>query len=189
MLSVSCCIMAIITLFSVITAMTRHERIVIVPAGLSTKATLEWTSADASYYKAFGLFIATLIGNITPHNVKFVSDALSPYMGSAVYSDVRKRLLSIAETEQFRDSAAATRFIPASVVYEPDTHKVFVQGQMIITTAVSSKQNELVYEMTLVMRNGQPTVDNITSYEGIDMHTQEWIEHQKEIGKQGTPVK
>lgn len=184
MLSAACVIMAVITLFAAVTSLTRHDRIVIVPAGLAGKTSVEWTSADSSYYKSFGLFVATLIGNITPHNVKFVSDALSPYMGSVIYSDIRKRMLSLAESAQFRDSATATRFVPASVLYEPDTHKVFVQGQMIITTAISSRAEEMVYEMTLVIKDGMPIVDSISSYEGTDLHTQQWLENQKAQGKE-----
>lgn len=185
MLSAACVIMAVITSFSAITALTRHERIVIVPAGLAGKTAVGWSSADASYYKAFGLFIATLIGNITPHNVKFVADALSPYMSTSVYSNVREQMLTLATSASFKDSASATRFVPASVIYEPDTHKIFVQGQMLLTSALSSNNTDLVYEMILDIHDGQPMVTAITSYNGVQPHTEEWLEHEKSIGKSG----
>ena len=187
MLAAACVGMVLISLLSVYTALTAHERIVVVPAGMTQQATIDWTSADATYLKSFGLFIATLIGNITPSNVHFVVDSLSSYMSPAIYSEVRKKMLSMADSAQFRDSAFATRFVPASVIYEPDTHKVFVQGQMIVSTAITKQTDELVYEMMLTIRNGQPIVDSIESYDGSQSHTQAWIQQQKDLGKKDIP--
>lgn len=182
MLSVSNIVMACIALFAVYASMTTHERIVVVPPGVNQTTSVGWADADATYYKSFGMFVATLIGNITPANVDFVSKSLSGYMDSAVYSDVRKKMIALAGSREFRESAGATKFVPTAIAYEPDTHKVFVAGQMAVMNAQSSVQTseDLTYEMTIRIREGQPVITAISSYSGLDPHDNGWIKRQAE---------
>ncbi|WP_297501662.1 TraE/TraK family type IV conjugative transfer system protein [Ferrovum sp.] len=182
MLSASNVIMACIALFAAYASLTSHERVVIVPPGINQATSVGWADADATYYKAFGMFIATLIGNITPANVEFVSKSLSGYMDSAVYSDVRKKMIALADSREFRETAGATKFVPTAIAYEPDTNKVFVAGQMTVVTAQSSTKiaDDLTYEMVVKMREGRPVITAITSYPGIDPHDNGWIKRQAE---------
>ncbi len=182
MLSASNVIMACIALFAAYASLTSRERVVIVPPGINQATSVGWADADATYYKAFGMFIATLIGNITPANVEFVSKSLSGYMDSAVYSDVRKKMIALADSREFRETAGATKFVPTAIAYEPDTNKVFVAGQMTVVTAQSSTKtaDDLTYEMVVKMREGRPVITAITSYPGIDPHDNGWIKRQAE---------
>jgi conjugal transfer pilus assembly protein TraE len=182
MLSASNVIMACIALFAAYASLTSHERVVIVPPGINQATSVGWADADSTYYKAFGMFIATLIGNITPANVEFVSKSLSGYMDSAVYSDVRKKMIALADSREFRETAGATKFVPTAIAYEPDTSKVFVAGQMTVVTAQSSTKtaDDLTYEMVVKMREGRPVITAITSYPGIDPHDNGWIKRQAE---------
>ena len=181
MLAAACVGLTVITLFSVYVTLTTHERIVVVPAGLKDRAAVSWNSADSTYLKSFGLFIATLIGNITPANVKFVSDSLSTYLAPDIYSEVRKKMLQLADSSDFADSASSTRFVPLDILYEPDTNKVFVSGQMIVASAITKQTQNLIYEMQIEVLNGQPIVQNVTSYDGLEFHTKKWLDLQKTL--------
>jgi conjugal transfer pilus assembly protein TraE len=182
MLASSNIVMACVALFAVYFSMTSHERVVIVPPGINQATSVGWADADATYYKSFGMFIATLIGNITPANVEFVSKSLSGFMDSAVYSDVRKKMIALADSREFRETASATKFVPTAIAYEPDTHKVFVAGQMAIMNAQSDVKTaeDLTYEMIIKIREGRPVITAISSYPGIDPHDKAWLKRQAE---------
>lgn len=182
MLSIACVITSSISLFSAYAALTSHERIVIVPPGITTKTSVGWADADATYYKSFGMFVATLIGNITPANVEFVSKSLSGFMDSSVYTDVRKKMIALAASREFRETASATKFVPTAIAFEPDTHKVFVAGQMAVLTAqdTTKASDDLTYEMVIKISEGRPIVTAISSYPGIDPHDKAWLKRQAE---------
>ncbi|RMD68835.1 MAG: sex pilus assembly protein [Gammaproteobacteria bacterium] len=154
---------------------TRHERLVLVPPHLQDKAKVAYDAASAEYFKAWGLFVATLIGNITPENVDFVADAVSPLFSSRIYPAVRTQILSLAKDPVFGKAAAVNYFAPRQVVYEPATSRVFVVGDMVVSTFEKVGEIEhVVYEMKFSMQAGLPVIEAFDSYPGTQPHTLKW---------------
>lgn len=157
----------------------QHDRIVIVPPNLSEKAHISWSAANRQYYESFGLYVATLIGNITPKNVEFVADSVSRFMSPRIYPNVRSQLIALAKDSFVSTSTNASYFSPRKVVFEEETSKVFVVGELVTVGFRSvSERKPVVYEMEIHIENGLPLITGFTSYEGSEPHTLKWQQSQ-----------
>jgi conjugal transfer pilus assembly protein TraE len=159
---------------------SQHERIVLTPPYIDKPMTVAWQSADGEYLKSFGLYFVTLTANVTPKNVRFVSDQLSSIVSAAIYPAVQKKLLALASDPAFLNTGASVRFEPSRVQFEPETSKVFVSGEMT-TQSAASKAEVLVltYELVVKMRDGRPVVEAIDSYDGDTARTRAWTQMHK----------
>lgn len=176
-LSVTCISLSISNLVLLSSNTSIHERIIIVPPGLSGPVNVDWGKADAEYIKTFGLFYATLIGTITPRNVEYVADRLSAMTSAEAYPVIRKKLLSLSKDVEFMSSGTAINFISYSIIYEPDRGKVFVTGESRIQAGVGAAKASLVtYEMDIRIIEGRPVVLLLQNYPGDKPHTREWLE-------------
>jgi conjugal transfer pilus assembly protein TraE len=164
---------------------SQHERIVLTPPHVHERMEVAWNSASAEYYKSFGLYVAGLVGNITPKNVDFITDVLSGFLHSSIYADVRTKLKAMSEDPVFRDSGAYSYFMPEQIIYEPDTSKVFVVGNVMLGTAARQPRPEaIVYELMIRMENGRPIVYGLQSYPGNEPRTVEWKKNHPEFNAQ-----
>jgi conjugal transfer pilus assembly protein TraE len=159
---------------------TRHERVVLVPPGLDERAQVAWKAASAEYFKAWGLYVATLVGNVTPNNVSFVADSLSPLFSPRIYASVRTQILALAKDPVFGRATAVNYFSPTQAIYEPATGKVFIVGTIVTSTfEKTGETRHVVYEMKWRMQAGLPLVVEFTSYEGSQPKTLKWLESQQ----------
>lgn len=176
-LSITSTAMAVIALASVLHSQSLHERVVLVPNVVDRQMAVGWQTADEEYIKAFGLSVAQLVGNITPQNVTFVVESMSRFMHASIYSDLRKNILAVADTRQYRELSNATRYLSTGILYEPDTGKVFVLGDLEITSATGKEKRPMVYEMIIKIEGGKPVVYSFNNYQD-QPRTKEWLEKQ-----------
>ena len=168
-------ILAVGVVYAMIQMGNQHDRIVLVPPSLDKKAVIAWEYANKEYLKSFGLYMATLVGNIPPKSSTIVLDSVSAFMDPAIYTDFRQQLLMIIEDPTFKASGSVISFLPQSIQYEVETSRVFVTGSIITSTAGSTKyQKSVVYEIGTKIREGRPWVTHFTSYEGTQIRTVNW---------------
>lgn len=168
-------ILAIGVVFAIIQMGNQHDRIVLVPPSLDKKAVIAWEYANKEYLKSFGLYMATLVGNIQPKSSTIVLDSVSAFMDPAIYTDFRKQLMMIIEDPTFKASGSVISFLPQSIQYEVETSRVFVTGSIITSTSGSTKyQKNVVYEIGTKIREGRPWVTHFTSYEGTHIRSVNW---------------
>lgn len=154
---------------------SQHERIIIVPPGLSGPVAVDWGRADTEYLKSFGLFYATLIGTITPRNATYVADRLSGMTSPEAYPDIRNKILALAKDPAFQGSGSATNFVTNSVNYEPETGRVFIMGDSQTFTGFgAAKTHPTVYEIEARIIEGRPVVSSLVNYAGSEAHTTAW---------------
>ncbi len=152
-----------------------HERIVVVPPGLSGPVAIDWGRADAEYLKTFGLFYATLLGTITPRNAEYVADRLSGMTAPNAYAKIRKQILAIGKDPAFVSSGSTSNFVANNLVHEIATGKVFVIGENQTYSGFGApKVTPVVYEIDAVITEGRPVVNSIVNYPGTDARTIEW---------------
>ncbi|CAN7643143.1 type IV conjugative transfer system protein TraE [Acidovorax sp. LjRoot129] len=152
-----------------------RERIVLVPPMLDQKAEVAWNSANKEYIKSFGMYIATLVGNIQPKSSQVVLDSVSAFMDPSIYTDFRRQLMTIMEDPVFKGSGSVISFLPNSLQFEADTSRVFVSGTLITSTSGAQKyQKQVTYEMGISIREGRPWVSHFLSYEGTIPRTVAW---------------
>lgn len=179
-------VMALSNAFLVYKVFQSHERVVLVPPTLDQKASVGWKTASLEYKKSFALFVAGLVGNITPSSVEFVVDALGRYFSPAIYSDLRTRLMAIAQDPFFKSSGAYSYYVPTRVEYEPATYKIFVMGYQVTgNSVVKNKRKNLVFEMTVSIKGGVPQIESLGMYEDSVPHTLEWHKRHDEKANKG----
>lgn len=179
-------ILSLIALSAVLYSQTKHERIVLTPIVVDKKMVLDWSTADETYIKAFALSVAQLVGDLTPENVTFVVDAMSRFMHPSIYADLRKKMLAVSITRQFRELANSTRYLPSSVEYEAETSKAFVTGIMESSTATGKDKRPMTYEMVIRIESGMPIVYSFDNYSDVP-HTKEWISSHPVTEKDSSP--
>lgn len=180
-LSVACVSLSVSNLVLLSSNMAIHERIVVVPPGLSGPVAIDWGKADAEYIKSFGLFYATLVGTIIPKNVEYVADRLSAMTSVEAYPIIRKKLLSLAKDSEFMSSGSSINFISNSIIYEPDRSKVFVVGENRIQSGYgAAKTSNIVYEMDIKIVEGRPILMLLQNYPGDAPKTRLWYEQHPE---------
>lgn len=174
-LGITCAALSLTLAVSVGALATRHDRIVVVPPGLSGPVAIDWGRADAEYMKTFGIFYSTLLGTITPRNAQFVADRLTGMTAADAYPAIRLSILAMAKDPSFAGSGSATDFVSNQVVYEPESGKVFVSGDNHVYSGFGQpKLTQVVYEMDIRIVEGRPVMYAIVNYPGFEPHTIEW---------------
>lgn len=173
--------------YSIVHFNNQHDRTVLVPPNLDAKAVIAWNHADREYLKSFGLYIASMVGNIQPKSSTVVLDAVSAFMDPSIYADFRRQLLAVIEDPVFKASGSVISFLPATIQYEAETNRVFVTGTLITSTSGAQKYNkQVVYEIGAAIRSGRPWVTHFLSYEGSIPRTVTW--HVTHAQKDGKPI-
>lgn len=173
--------MAITIPILAVMAFTQRERVVLVPPHLDKRVEVSWNAASGDYYKGWGLYVATLMGNLTPKNVKFTADVLSPMFAPEVYAPIRTKMLALLDDPNFVRANAFNFFTPRQVIYEAELKRVFVSGFLVtsaynyVSSGSASDTKPVVYEMDFTMRSGLPVITRFDSYEGTQPHTQAWL--------------
>jgi conjugal transfer pilus assembly protein TraE len=154
-----------------------RERIVLTPVTVNEKMSIGWSDASDNYYKAIGLNVANLVGNLTPATVDFVVTALAPMLEPSIYPPVKEKLLALSKNEVFRQANVVTFFSPSSLVFERETSKVFVTGVLTITGSTNKvNAQEITHEIGIRINEGIPQVFHLSSYPGKEARTQSWLQ-------------
>lgn len=162
------------------------ERLTLVPPYLDSKVEIAWNTASKEYIKSFGLYVASLVGNLQPKTAPFVIDSLSAFMAPAVYSDFRRQALAIVDDPIFKQAGVVITFQPTNIQYENETSRVFVVGSLITKGSRGDQQKNVTYEMTINIIEGRPIVMHFTSYEGNIPRTVNW--HVNQANREGNSV-
>lgn len=154
----------------------QNIEVTITPAVIEEKLVIGKTSANDAYLKSFGMYVATLMGNISVTNAPFITDTLSLFIDSSVYPQIRKTILASANSRAFKEAAGSTKYEPTSILYESQTNKVFVMGTVAVLTSIGgSPPQAITYEMELRIVDRKPTIFALEAYDGNTPHTLEWL--------------
>lgn len=133
------------------------------PPTLESEAWVARDQASRSYKEAWGLYLATQLGNVTPGTVELVKQWLGPVLSPNVYDEV----ISALEVQaiQIKTDRVSMRFEPRIVSYEPKSEKVFVYG-FSYTIGVNGNENrtDRTYEFAINISKYLPTIEYIETY-------------------------
>lgn len=163
-------------------SLSDRERVVLIPPHLSERAEVAWNKANDQYYEGFGMYVASMIGNITPRTAEFIAEQLAFIVSPDIYQSMRAQILAIANDPLFQKGDQFNYFSPEVVFYEPETNKVYVSG--VVTTSAFTKtietlgkiaeNKDITYELKMDIVNGRPIVVAFDSYYGKNPHTEQW---------------
>ncbi len=155
----------VVLLIVAIKAFTKESIVVLQPPQLSEEGWLSSNDASRSYQEAWGVWMATLVGNVTPGNVSFLKERIGPLVSPAIYSDVVSAIE--LQANQIRNDRVSMRFEMRQVEYEEETKKVFVYGNSF-SKGVSGQEDrsERTYEYIVRIDRYVPVFEYMSTYEG-----------------------
>jgi conjugal transfer pilus assembly protein TraE len=165
--------LVVLNLFFGIALIRTREQIVLVPPNLTEQVRIGYGSADAAYYKSWGLYVAEMVGNLTPGNAPFVAEALGRLFAASDYNAVRTAVFSQGQT--MAQNGVVSFFKADAVVWEAQTSRIFVTGERreMSPTGTATSVETITYQMHVSMSAGQPVLDQFSVYSGSP-HTLEW---------------
>jgi len=158
-------VLVIANLISMAGWLQKDRITVLVPPTLNEATSVSKRSADAGYKKAWGLFVASLLGNVSPGNADFVMESLQLLMAPRVFATLKSSVAS--DVEMIKKDGVSVSFEQKTVLFERETDKVFVIGRTGISNAAGSVTKfDRVFEMRVTIDNGQPQIVELDSYQG-----------------------
>lgn len=143
----------------------RSQIVTIVPSNVMTKSTYTSNSADDSALSSWGLYVATLLGNVTPSNADFTADTVGHLLTPSIYKKVMDGIA--AQVTRIKQDQLTLKFDPAEVKYNAAKGAVTVNGWLTTTdTHGTSQRQDTTYEIYFDVVNYQPRVVGLTSYPG-----------------------
>lgn len=158
-------ILACSLLVTLIISGNKEEKIIITPQTLGSDAWVTQSKGSQSYMESWGLYLAQLQGNITPKNIDFIIERLKPIMSPKVYVDMVDDMH--IQAQNIKDDRVTIRFEPETVLYEAETNRVFVTGQMFQKSGNAPEVKSIrTFEYEIRIRNYAPIINFTTNYEG-----------------------
>ena len=142
----------------------RTERsIILVPPTLTKEVEVTRTTASSEFKESWGLFLAELLGNTTPANADFLKTAIEPLLAPDIYRTVLDAMTD--QIKAIKMDRVAISFTPRHVIYEAESNKVFVSGELK-SQGPSSKPDikPRTYEFIIAIKNYRPRLEFIDVY-------------------------
>ena len=161
-----CIFLMTLNLITLVGWLKKDTVVVLIPPGLSEKSELAKNKASEGYKKAWGMYVATLIGNVTPENADFILESFSGMVTGEIRSIVSEQIAQ--ELDTLKLEKVSTSFDIVRVTYEPETDKVFVTGRNRITgIGGKSTPTEQTFEFKIDVKQYSPIITQMASYQGM----------------------
>lgn len=160
---ISLIICLVIIFILLIAVLSKKTLVTITPYTMDQDAWINNKDGSTSYKEAWALFFAQELGNITPDTIDFVSKRIGPLLSPSIYQDFMEIIHT--QAEHIKEDRITLRFEARSVVYEPETNKTFVTGNLY-TRSVSGKEfHEFrTYEFDIQISNYAPVLMSMNTY-------------------------
>lgn len=136
-----------------------NQVVVLVPPTLEQEAKVGLRQADRGYLEAWGLFFATLMGNVTPRNIDFVLANLQKYMSPGIYQEMSQAM--IEQAKAIKSGNLAVSFTIQEIVCE-EGGRVKVRGQFMMHGPFGKSQNATrTYEFAIAVKNYAPVLTDV----------------------------
>ncbi len=164
-------LLAIAVLAAVFGLLGRDTVVVLQPPTLSEESEVGPNWASESYKRSWGLYLATLMGNVKPGSADFVKTALDPLLASSIYQQTME--LVETQVQQIQRDRVSLSFEPENVSYEIEADKVFVTGQSVLTGPTGKGSRETrTYEYEFKIVNYKPVLVYLHTYGGEPLTTE-----------------
>lgn len=175
--------LAMALLVAIVTLSQNKERLVIVPPHIPKGMELSWTAASPEYFKSVSAYLAGTIGGASVSNLEFTTQVLERFFVPSIKDELRIRLSRIAKDPLRTLSGATVWFEGRELLWEQQTEKAFVRGDLVTLQAGASSASKMdvTYEFKMKVENGMPLVVAFNSYSG-EPRTQEWLNQADHLG-------
>lgn len=158
-------VMTIALAFMSVALVRREQIVVIAPPVIDAELAIGRTSGDVDYKRAWAMFVAETLGDITPANLEFMRAVMERFVDASIYREVISRLEQ--ELDKVRRDQLAISFEPHRVLFEEARDRVFVHGISTVRSPLGGEvRTARTFEMTIGVSNYQPRLTYLTTYEG-----------------------
>lgn len=143
----------------------KSSTVVLVPSTLDEKSSVSASSADEQMQTAWGMYLAGLLGNVTPTSSVALKDLVSRHLTSRLYNETREAIDN--QVKEIQQEQLTLSFAPTIARMDPKTKHVIVTGELIIRGLRGQERRELrTYEMGFVTRNYNVMLDSLRVMQG-----------------------
>lgn len=141
--------------------------IIVLPPNMTEEVKVVGNKASESYKTQWALFFSTLIGNINPTNIGFVTTAILDALSPDLQAKTRESLQQQANIMQAR--GVEQSFKPIDMYYDTKNDMVYVWGTKstrLINVPDKTESSKWTFEWVLGMKNGRPRIAYVNQYSG-----------------------
>lgn len=144
---------------------SRDVRVELPPTPLPKEAAITADSASPEMLTAWGMYVATLLGNADPKSAKFLTETIASNLSPAIYNDV---VAAIDKQAAFlREEQLAVAFTPTATEFDGKRGVVAITGEQVTTGPSRDSQRVLrTYELGFEVRNYKVLLNNLDVYDG-----------------------
>lgn len=143
----------------------QRQAVVLVPPTLEERGSVQAQQADAEIKTSWALYIANMLGNVTPSSSQFLTENMSRFLSPRMYRPVIERI--DAQAKQLREEQITLQFIPTVARYEPEIDRVVVSGELIERGLRNAERRSVrTYEMGFIVRDYKVLLDSMRVMEG-----------------------
>ncbi|AEM49124.1 type IV conjugative transfer system protein TraE [Acidithiobacillus ferrivorans SS3] len=145
----------------------------LVPPYLDRAVNIGYATASAGYYESWGLYVAELVGNLTPGDATYVANSLGKLFDANDFAIVKGKVLATAAAE--RGDQANFFFQAKRTIWQAANKTVFVYGLLSQINNLGQTVSKVHYtfSMAVHIEGGRPVLDNFNAYQG-GPHTIKW---------------
>ena len=143
----------------------QHTPVILVPPTLPGEVEIARNHGSGTLKESWGLYLAELLGNVTPGNAAFIERSLGPLLDARIYPEVMAILAT--EVEALRMDRVSVRFKSREVLYDATMDRVFVSGEQTSQGPASAPESRpRTYEFRIGFRHYRPVIEHIDVYPG-----------------------
>lgn len=143
----------------------KDTTVVLVPAGMDTKGEVSSDSADPAMQASWGIFIATILGNITPQSADAIPRLVAPYLHPSIHHSVIAQITD--DAAQIKREDVTAEFSPAAARWEPSINAVLVSGDSVLRGPRGDEKRQYrTYMLRFGVQNHRVTLRNLRVVDG-----------------------
>jgi conjugal transfer pilus assembly protein TraE len=155
-------------LTNILTALSlclREPPVILVPPSLPGEVQVAHNQGSGNLKESWGLYVAELIGNVTPGNAGFIERSIGPLLASDIYPEVMAILTS--QVLALQADRVSVHFRTREVIYEATTDRVFVTGEQTSQGPLSAPESHpRTYELRIGFHHYRPRIEHLDVYSG-----------------------
>lgn len=158
-------VLAITNLVTALALILRPTPVILVPPDLPEAVEISRSDASGALKETWGLFIAELLGNITPGNADFVENSIGPLIDAGIYRELMEAVSR--DLEALKADRVSVRFRTREVFHDQGKDQIYVTGELS-TQGPSGppRVTQRTYQFRIRFRHYRPTVMDLEVYPG-----------------------
>lgn len=160
-------ILASIVIIGILSTSLASKKAVVtlVPPNMTEEAKVHHDKAQKGMHKAWSLYLAESLGNVTPETADFTRVSLDPLLSSRIRDDAL--VILERQIDQIKENQVSFSFEPREVQFHEDLNKTFVIGRhYTYASGNDPKRVSRTYEFKWEFDNYMPKLVEIDTYTG-----------------------